>query len=255
MSGMAASLQLAGRALGALLCAVPAGCLTDPVRRSEWPPPDFLLEVYRREAGQETARVRYWADGLAVYGEATSWVGGEPGSVPGLPVYGRLAVYRLHPDSVRQLARSLARAGLYDADLPSSAGEPLSGEVVAVHLRAFENDRTLVGFRGSEGPVVRAIHLANAYAPPGGAIAWRDMPGEPEPGRVSRVPEPRDSVEGALEVHQHLLEAHPDDIDLLAHAAALAVAAGRADLARPLLARLAAEPATEELVARLRRLL
>jgi hypothetical protein len=223
-------------ALGAL-----GGCLApEPVRETEWPPADFFFEVRHsvREADRVVERrwVQFQADGVVFFREASGWLD-DPGSLP-WPIFGRVCRYRMAPESTRQLARLLARAGLFELASPQSE-EVAAPDLVTYRWRAFgSNERRLV-LRGKlYGPAMRVLRVTNAFLPLQHEIALAEMTGETEERHLLAVPAPVESLADALGHHEAMLERAPEDQELLAHAIVLAIAAGRDARARALIGRL-----------------
>jgi len=178
------------------------GCHSTRVPRSDWPPPDFYLEVRGRTqiGGRivERQSLHVFADGFAVYRE-TDPADAFPDGWP--PVFSCVSAYRMLPQSTRNLARSLYRAGLFQSE--TVVGVDVDAEeVVAIRWRAFGEERRTIARGRVYGPVVQALHVVNAYVPAGCAFVLPDMTGEPEPVRLSRVPLPAHSVDGAYGLHQ-----------------------------------------------------
>ncbi|MEM7200003.1 MAG: hypothetical protein AAF628_07045 [Planctomycetota bacterium] len=222
-------------AMLAALFGAGASCLAPAQRETQWPPVDFHLEVVARQGSRELKRVRFFADGLVLYGEVTEWLDGDGLDVP---VFGRLCAYQLRPKSIRQLSRLLERAGFYEilpADLVAAADVGATA-VVGVRWRAFAEQRSLVAAAsGGGGGLVRALHVINAFLPAGRGFRLAEMIGEVEPAHLVGVPAPEESLSGALDVHLDLVSTRPDDAGLLLHAFGLAIANDREPVAGELL--------------------
>ncbi|MEZ5962229.1 MAG: hypothetical protein R3F56_00155 [Planctomycetota bacterium] len=264
------SASFRSRAASAVVLAVfvAASCRGTGVPRSDWPSPDFYLEVRgRTQTGGdliERQSLHVFADGFTVYREADP---NDAFAEQWPPVLSRVSAYRMLPESTRSLARSLYLIGLFQID--TVVGTDVDAEdVVALRWRAFGEERRTVARGRVYGPVVSAINVINAYLPAGCAFALPDMTGEPEPPRLTRVPQPERSVAGALELHREWAARWDDpDVQWRIEMFALAARAGDLGTARDQLdaiERVRQEYQTrfpddrsvsEEVVARLRRLL
>lgn len=225
---------------------VAPGCLGHRDRvESLWPPEDFYVHaaLVRVEQGQIRVRRSFqvFADGLAVLREAPRGLEDPREPTSWWPVFSSVCAYRLHPRSVRQLSRLLDRARLWAPDVMRSYAAPPTDarEWVAVRYRAFDAQGVVHAVGRAYGPVFRAVHVLNAYLPPGHALELAEMPGEAEETHVIDPPLPVDDVAGALRLHRRvLLPRRRDDVDLLIDTYVLALAAGEWRAARDLLGEL-----------------
>ncbi len=237
----------------AALVGLVAGCLARRPKDTIWPPEDYFLDVHVVRDGRERQRVRVWAGGVVAYAEATAWLADPVVAGATLPVYSRLSVYRLHPRSVRQLARAIERAGLYDLD-EVEPGVPVAAAGAArmvARWQLFASRGTASAEEGN-GAVVRAVRVLNGYLPSGHLLSIPRMGGESEPRRVSRTPAPADSVDQALALHEDLVELQPADAALREHTLALALAAAGSAGADALLEQWQEEGLDDGLMVRLR---
>lgn len=213
-------------------------------RRSDWPPADFYLEVRgRRQTDDRLIERQSWhvfADGFSVYREvdpedafADDWP----------PVFSRVSAYRMLPQSVRSLTRALQAAGLFQSE--TVVGIEVDAEdVVAIAWRAFGEERRIVARGRVYGSVVEALHVVNAYLPAGCAFTLPDMTGEPEPPRLSGIPPPARSAEGAYRLHAEWAANWPDlDLQWRTEFFALALRSGQLERAAALLAEMEREQA------------
>ncbi|MBK8979234.1 MAG: hypothetical protein IPM29_25335 [Planctomycetes bacterium] len=232
-----AARHVALRILAAAMAAVGSGCVTESPVGSRWPGDGFAIDarVVAFPDGEAVPLQSFlaWEDGLAVYREAPRVL---PGSAPPIPVYSTVCVYELRPESIRMLARLLARAELFGTTSSFRAdGETTDVEVeVRWSLRSEQGQITT---RSTEtGRIERVAHVINAFLPAGRTLRWPggDLPGQPEPRRIEGVPEPVDDLAGSLACHLELVR--PDrgrtNLGLLLDLFGIAVAAGDADDAR-----------------------
>ena len=224
-----------------------ASCET-PVPPSIWPPPDFALTVeqvdHEADAVQVTKRFRVRADGLVVYGTATtSVVGADPDLR--LPVFDRLAVYQLEPQCTRALARRIERCGILDLDPVQGERGPVAGPSVVVAWLALGQRKMVTASGPVHGAMAEILAIVDAHLPEGEHL---DLPGVADrnlPRVLRGVPGPRAFASGALEVHRALLQKNAADGETALDAFVLACHLGHRQLAEGLLAQWAA--ATTEL--------
>lgn len=238
------------RGLGLRTCAATAlagvvfgGCVADAPQQSTWPPDDYYVEVRYQEDRRERQRVRFWRDGLVVYAEATDWLGeGDDGGVA-LPVFSRISAYQLRPESIRYLSRLLERAGLNDLSGELVDAGDGSSPMVTIHWRAFRREADAWVAGRVEGSAVRVLQVINAFLPLGCSFDCAGLSvGDPEPSHLVEVPEPEDSVSGALGFYREaLLRWREPSADLAIEAFALALEAKELDVAEELLQRIEAD--------------
>jgi hypothetical protein len=213
-------------------------CQSTQVPDSIWPPPDFLLRFEELRAVDTTQQVvrRFWvrADGLVVYATSSAWI--EDGeSSTRLPIYDRLAVYRLVPECTRALARRLDRYGLLELDELQGERGAAEDFGVALHWHAFGVTKKLESRGPVHGAMADILATIAAHFPDGESIG---IPGVAERGvaNVLRgVPTPQVDAAGALAAFQGQLAETPDDVGMLLDAFTLASHLGRRDLAMELL--------------------
>lgn len=215
-----------------------ASCET-PVPPSIWPPPDFALTVeqvaHEVDAVQVTKRFRVRADGLVIYGTATtSLVGSDPDLR--LPVFDRLAVYQLEPQCTRALARRIERCGVLDLDPVQGERGAVTGPSVVVSWQAMGQRKLLTASGPVHGAMAEILAIVDGHLPEGEHL---ELPGVADRNlaRVLRgVPGPRAFANGALEVHRALLQKNPADGETALDAFVLACHLGHRQLAEALLA-------------------
>ena len=212
------------------------GCIGGDLPPSVWPPPNFELVVEEFVSDGDrlhtVRRLHVDALGNVIYGTSSMPLVDEATGTS-LPVFDRLAIYRLEPTCVRALSRKLDRLGIGRLDLPSVVLSDRVESALVVTWRAFDENRRLVSQGRLRGEMAEILAVVAGHLPPGESF---DVPiGRPVVSVLRGVPEPRHSVEGALDAHRQLLGEHGEDPDLLLDAFALACRAGRRDQAEELL--------------------
>ncbi len=215
-----------------------AACHDTSLAPSTWPPPDFelVVEEVAIEAGvaNTVRQLRVLGDGVVVYGCASRSCR-DPGSGTTLPVFDRLAVYRLVPTSVRALARRLDRLGVTRID--TVQGE--RGVSVATSLqltwRAFGEQRRIRAAGRVAGPMAEILAVVQAHMPEGEAFGLPGLAERPVTYTLRGVPVPQTDPAGALAACRELLQASPEDEVLLLQAFALACDLGDRSVAATLL--------------------
>lgn len=191
-----------------------SGCASNELPPTIWPPADFAFEAEQialaGDGAQVQRRVRVTADGLVVYGTASESLrrrsAGEAGSIVALPVFDRLAVYRLEPNCVRAFARRLDRLGL--ATMAPRQGETTDVEctIVVLQWRAFgAQNRVLVQGR-TGGPLAELLGVVTSHLPTGERF---DLPGEQArvvEAVLRAVPSPATDLGQAFAVHERLCD-------------------------------------------------
>ena len=228
-------------ALSSAVIAALTGCVTpETTGDSLWPPADFSIEVRvgAVEAGeiQDLMRFRVFADGLAVWREARDSVGGvEVGSAP-FPVFRTVAAYRLSPQSLRMLSRSLDAAGISRVGPAAGDERDPGAPVLGVHYRGFGHDRLAfaTGVLEPGSDLRRLVEVLHDYLPVGRRLVAMDLGDRQSRPALLRVPEPVDDAGAALAFHQELCRRYPEDIELSVDTFALAVEMGNAELAAEL---------------------
>jgi hypothetical protein len=215
-------------------------CRTRDLAPTIWPPADFQCEVEELElrggALQVLRRVRFDVDGLVVYG-TSSRSHSAPGADVALPVFDRLAIYKLVPACIRRLARRLD--DLHVGQLDTAQGERGATDASGLVLRwrAFGEQRTLTARGRVHGPMAEILHVIAAHLPPGELFGLPDFPAKPVVPVLRGVPEPLADAPQSLAALQRLLERDPDDRAWLLDAFALACATGARQTADALLER------------------
>ena len=136
-----------------------------------------------------------------------------------------VAVYRLRVESVRILGRQLERAGLFERSVIQSTNRDDEGEHVALRWELFGGSGEVSSFVDTGGSLDRIVHVVNSFLPSDHAFGFSALSGEPEPPQLFRVPEPLDSVSGALLCHRKFAQTWVDEPGLLLDMFALAWAA------------------------------
>ncbi|MBL8755295.1 MAG: hypothetical protein JNK15_18490, partial [Planctomycetes bacterium] len=217
----------------ALLGVLGAGCASEDLPPSVWPPDDFACEVeevaLRDGVSQVVRRVRFDHRGLVVYGTATaSRV--DPVSKVALPVFDRLCAYELVPVCLRAFARNLQRLGVTSID--TVQGERgVSGDTgLVLRWQAFRNVRTIVARGRVHGQMAEILAVVQAHMPNGERLGLPGLDERVVVPVLKAVPEPLADASAALAAHLRFLQQRPDDRSLLLDAFTLACATGaRAD--------------------------
>ncbi len=204
------------------------GCVSDELAPTIWPPTDFVCEVEEVELRdgvlQVVRRVRFCADGEVTYGLAsTSCVDASTGIA--LPVFDRLAIYRLVPVSIRAFARSLNRLGVTTIDVVQGERGIATNSGLVLRWQAFGNSRSIVARGRVHGPMAEMLAVVMAHLPAGERFGL--------PGTVDRVvvpvlrgvPAPSPQSEAALAALEDQLARRGDNLAQLQDAFALACAA------------------------------
>jgi hypothetical protein len=233
--------RLASQAALAGLLSIAAGCAGTPSHvPSEWPPPDFRVQVEELHEGEGSSvasrRFTVTADGVCIYSRSTQPLV-DPESHTAIPVFGTISAYQLCGECTRQLARLLHRRGVLALDQEQGDRRETKGVSLRLSYRAFENERIVVASGQVHGSFVGVLHVVNAYVPPGEEFTLPGMVGDPLPSNLIGVPAPAESVPGALAFHEQLLAQHPNDADLLLDTFALSCAARDRAKAEQLLSR------------------
>lgn len=210
-------------------CALLAACASDPLPDSMWPPADFELRVeqIRLDDGspQIAKRFRALADGVVSFATAsTSVVDLATGTR--LPVFDRVAAYRLVPTSIRALARRIHRAGVLDLDTRQGERGVSAANWLVVHWQAFDRTTALTATGRVHGPMADILSIVMAHLPDGESFDVPGLSDRPVVPVLRGVPAPLGDGVAALEAHVRLLQEHPADRTLLEDAFALACATG-----------------------------
>ena len=207
--------------LGAAAASGLLGCRSNAIPDSTWPPTDFRIDVFERAARDVRPRFRsfrVWNSGLALYREADRTLEGVPGPVP---VYATTALYRLHPNSLRTLARELGRAGLLAPPEVVVENREAIGPDARVSWWAFGDRGSASAQQPDRGPLDRSLRVVDAYLP--GDRRFGDAIERVH--RLDEVPEPLTDLRGSLAAHLDVVAKTPGDVDLLRETFALAIAA------------------------------
>lgn len=192
-----------------------------------WPPEDFRLEVQAFDLGPSGLRVResfqVWADGLAVWREADTWL--EELAHP-IPIFDAVSAYELHPNSTRMLGRLLQRAGLFTSGSGQIDNRAASGRHVTVTWTALGGSGTVSSLDQDHGPLDRALRIINTFVPEGREIRYDGFSVGRDERRASATPAPREDAEAALWCHEELARRMLSDPGLQLERIALALAAG-----------------------------
>ena len=233
------------RALTVAAFAAAAGACVTPETTGEslWPPEDFSVAVRRAETrngvAQELYRFRVFGDGLALWRQARRSVGGAAVGTGLLPVLDTVCCYRLRPESLRMLSRELDAAGVGAVRSASGDDRDPEAPVLAIRYRGFGRDTVAfaTGDPESGSDLRRVLDVLHGYVPAGRRLMPNDLTGRRLEPALLRVPEPTQSIQGSLRLHQDLCRRYPEDLELVVDAFALAVAHGERELAGDLLAR------------------
>lgn len=218
-----------------------AGCASEDLPPSVWPPPNFRLQVEELHSdGSRLDVVRRFDvrdDGLVVYCTSSEpLVDAATGT--SLPVFDRMAVYQLEPKCVRGLARRLDRLGIATTETGKPVGdELLDGDRVGLAIRwqAFGPEIQLAVQGRLRGQIAEMLAVISGHLPPGERFGVDSE--RPIVSVLRGVPEPTEDVDGALEALLGLLQRHGDERQRLQHAFALACRSGRRETAEQLLQR------------------
>ena len=223
---------------------VAAGCVSHwQDTPTMWPPEDYMLRVQsaRLTGGEHQVEQRFvvWPDGTALYREASRSLRSE---FVDLPVYERLSVYRLHSQSLRTLARQLHLAHILELDQVQGTGSrDGDGRVVSLEQWAWGRKKYVQAVGRIRVPMARLLRVVNGFLPEGREFAWERMGGSRLDRFVETTPPVEAGAAGALSCHLHLLEARPEDRDLLLGAFALACLLEQDQVKRDLFARIEEE--------------
>jgi hypothetical protein len=215
------------------------GCRSNQLPPSQWPASDFRLHVEERRAepgADKLAAFRVWSDGIVLYSEAESVLSGFP---QGLPVYHRLAIYRLDPHSLRALCRDLQRSGLFEAGPARMTNAPTPGQgtserAITIRWVAHADSGMVSELSHDRSLLERAVFAIAGFLPPGVRFMNLDSPIE----RISDAPAPRTAGREAVLQLRELARSRADDLDLLLDLFAAAVGAKDWVVAREALAQL-----------------
>ncbi|HEX6809988.1 MAG TPA: hypothetical protein VF384_00070 [Planctomycetota bacterium] len=202
-----------------------SACKSDARAKSIWPPADLEILVEELQVDGAEARVlrrfRAGADGLVAYGTSSRSVE-DPETHTLLPVFDRLSVYRLVPESIRALARKLDKAGIAELDRVQGERGVEEGTSLAMEWQAFGR-RHVVTARGRlHGPMAEIMALVGAHLPPGEGFGLPGLADRPVVPVLRGVPAPRLDAAAAFEAHERMLAERPEDEGWLLDAFALA---------------------------------
>lgn len=214
-------------------------CTGNALPESIWPPADFELVVEERSFGDEDRGVRQfraWADGTVSFATADAAVtDAETGTA--LPLFDRVAVYRLVPTSIRALARRVHGCGILELDTVQGERNVQDGPRVTLTWRAFGRERVITARGRVHGAMADVLAIVAAHLPEGERFELQQASGRPVVPVLRGVPAPRRDPAGALRAHLDLLADRPAAQHLLLDAFALACALPRRSVAEELLAR------------------
>lgn len=214
-------------------------CTGNGLPDSIWPPVDFELVVEERDstaADGGMRQFRAYADGTVTYATAAAAVtDAETGTT--LPLFDRLAVYRLVPTSIRALARRIHDCGILELDTVQGERNVLDGPRVTLTWRAFGQERVITARGRVHGAMADVLAIVAAHLPEGERLQLQEASGRPVVPVLRGVPTPRRDAAGALRAYLDLLADRPAEQELLLDAYALACALPRRSVAEELLAR------------------
>lgn len=216
-----------------------AACAAPKPPASLWPPSDFALTVEElREQGgvfRVVRRCRVRADGLLVYGTATGVVVGAE-RAPELPVFGRLALYRLEPACVRDLSRRVDRCRVLEIERESGAIDDPAGRQARVRWQAFRQFRELQAYGRVHGAFAELLAIVGAHLPEGEGFELPGVADRGQPAVVVGAPAPLLDALAAFEALRSQAMRTPADAALQLDAFALACHLGLRAEAEQLLA-------------------
>ena len=217
------------------------GCYGPAAAESLWPPEDFRLDLKYAvcEEGPEQVRqsALILADGLVVYREADLSLRNSDATIQ-LPVYQRLCVYQLAPQSIRSLSRELHRVPVLEVQRVVNPPTEADYHRIDFHL-TYKGNEVDVELRDElPGLASRVLGVVNGYLPAEHGITMPRVAPYPTENRVQDVPDIGDSVEGALDYHRRWLADNPASAEILSDTFALACVAREWDVADACLAEL-----------------
>ena len=218
-----------------VLAVAVAACRSNELPPSDWPPPDFAVQVVERVEGDDPGRsftrsFRVWPDGLVLVAESDAPL---PGLDWGQPVYERLSVYRLDARSTRTLGRALHRTGLFDDQARRAENTDREPGELEIAWTAFGSKGQTSLRTHDRAQVERVLEVVAGFLPDG--VAFLGV--EPELVCVSDVPLPGGGA-GAVHALRDVARAHPRDFGVLLDLFALAVARREWPVAREVLVEL-----------------
>ena len=209
-----------------LLCLT--SCTLPPESGSHFPPGDFRLNLeYRVIQDAKTfvkRRATIDAQGLVIVREADTALHSDDGTLS-LPVFSRLCVYRLHPRSIRKLARWLGQENV--KSLAVSADSQTSGEgssEVELGLVYSSKVVTVVTRGAAFGQLRRVLRVVNSFLPDVAGFPNGDGESDRAASQVQDVPSLLDSLPESLAYHRQSLEDGPVASDWQLETFALACA-------------------------------
>lgn len=206
-------------------CIALAGCAAEELAPTLWPPQDFRVAlVEQARVGDRLAAVRRFevtADGVCIYAVAREHL--SLGAAGVLPVYDRLAVYRLVPECTRALARSLDRLGI-GTFVPAADDRPAPEAGLALQWRAFGAERAVAATKPSDRSAAAIVQELAAHMPSGEPLWFGADPDAGVAGRLEGVPTPGADAAAAAAFWRQRALARPTDDEALLAAFALACA-------------------------------
>lgn len=228
-----------------------SGCASSDPVPSIWPPADFRCEVeevaLRDGLPQVVRRVRFEESGVVVYATSSrSLVDAETATA--LPVFDRLAAYRLVPTCVRAFARRLDRLGVATMDSAQGQRGVADDSALVLRWRAFGSEKVVTARGRVHGQMAEILAVVVAHLPPGERLSLAGSAERTVVPVLRGVPEPALDAPAALRVHQELLGRHGEDREWLLDAYALACGLGQREAAQALLRRWAEQEARQRAV-------
>ncbi|MFY9345396.1 MAG: hypothetical protein WAT39_23090 [Planctomycetota bacterium] len=237
MRSPAASLRRSAILLAALGC---PGCLGDDLAPTIWPPADFACEVAETALSdgvlQVVRQVRVDASGTVVYGTASA-ARVDPTSSAALPVFDRLAIYKLVPECVRAFVRRIDRLGVHDLDAVQGERGVASDGSLVLRWRAFGRRKSIVARGRLHGPMAEILDVVTAHLPAGERFGLPGLAERQVVPVLRGVPEPVRDAGRAFLAHQELVAGRDGERGLLLDTFALACATGARGPAEDLLRR------------------
>lgn len=233
------SVQSWAKSAAALLVWSAAGCASNALPDSIWPPADFELAIEEVRVDNGTAQVvrrfRAQADGVVTYATSQRAVV-DPASGTALPVFDRLSIYRLVPTSIRALARRIDRCGILELDVVQGERGKVDGPGLKLTWQAFGRRQEITARGRVHGGMAQVLTIVIEHLPDGETFDLPELAQRPVVPVLRGVPAPRLDAAGALGAWRELLVDRPADRALLLDAFALACDLGRRSAAEELLA-------------------
>lgn len=193
--------------LGFALAISAAGCASDELAPTIWPPADFHVVVEERAAAGGHRRVEVAADGVLVYATGATALRAADGAFE-LPAFERLSVCQLVPECTRSLARRLDRLGIRSVSEPWPGAAP---PTLQLRWRAFGAE-CFVAVAEVRDPTLTAIlRELDGYLPAGEPILGGVAIVRPQDAVLSGMPAPVVDQRAAIAFWRGRAGREPDD--------------------------------------------